>query len=144
MTVASDGTGRFAPTASINPPRMMTTPLGMAAPLTGCTVPPVMANTPGASAQSGTASRQRAAMKQTDRLDILTSAAGHDSRCELRVGSWERLPVARCPLSGVRQLRAGSGQAATRYLSQLATRNSQPATGNRQPATAFDSAETLR
>src|ERR1041385_822545 len=86
MTVASTGMGRFAPTASINPPRMITTPLGMAAPLTGCTVPPVMAYTPGASALSGSASRQRAAMKQTDRLDILTSAAGHHIICAFRHG----------------------------------------------------------
>src|SRR5919206_3307590 len=86
MTVASMGTARFAPTASINPPRMITTPFGMATPLTGCTVPPVMAYTPGASALSGIASRHRAAMKQTDRLDILTSAAGHHIICPLRHG----------------------------------------------------------
>src|SRR5213078_3193910 len=74
MTVASAGMARFAPTDSIKPPRTITTPFGMAAPLTGCTVPPVMAKTPGASAHSGSASRNRTT-KQTDRLDILTSAA---------------------------------------------------------------------
>src|SRR5438270_5341524 len=107
MTVASEGMARFAPTASINPSRMITTPSGMAAPLTECTVPPVMAKMPGASAQSGTASRHRAAMKQTDRLDILTSAAGHHNfvaGCRLSV-----VPV-------VRQLGAGGGHAATRHV----------------------------
>src|SRR5436190_1494983 len=85
MTVASAGVARFAPTDSIKPPRMITTPFGMAAPLTGCTVPPVMAKTPGASAHSGAASRNRAT-KQTDRLDILTSGAGHHIICPFHHG----------------------------------------------------------
>src|SRR6266536_3308916 len=80
MTVASAGMARFAPTDSIKPPRMITTPFAIAGPVTGCTVPPVMAKTPGASAHSGTASRNRAT-RQTDRLDILTSAAGHHIIC---------------------------------------------------------------
>src|SRR5207244_3251621 len=88
MTVASAGMARFAPTDSIKPPRMITTPFGIAGPLTGCTVPPVMAKTPGASAHSGAASRTRAT-KQMDRLDILTSAAGHHNF----VATWQ-LPAA--------------------------------------------------
>src|SRR5207244_3864239 len=114
MTVASAGMARFAPTDSIKPPRMITTPFGIAGPLTGCTVPPVMAKTPGASAHSGAASRTRAT-KQMDRLDILTSAAGHHNF----VATWQ-LPA------------AGS---------QLATGNWQLATGNRQQ---FDSTQTLQ
>src|SRR5262245_48071105 len=85
MTVASAGMGRFAPTASIKPPRMITTPFSMAGPLTGCTVPPVMANTPGASAHAGSASASRAT-NQMDRLDILTSAAGHHIICRFHHG----------------------------------------------------------
>src|SRR5437773_1131965 len=46
----------------------------------GSAVAAVMATTPGASAHSGAASRNRAP-KQTDRLDILTSAAGHHIIC---------------------------------------------------------------
>src|SRR5436190_19116950 len=77
MVAASGGMARFAPTASIKPSRMMTTPFAISPPLTGCTVPPVIAYTPGTSAKRGTA--QSAAVTIRKRLSIRTSAARNDT-----------------------------------------------------------------
>src|SRR5438270_10677890 len=91
MIVASAGIAVFAPTDSIRPSRMMTTPFAISGPLTGCTVPPVIAYTPGASANAGAARRRRETTeKQRKRPDIRTSAARHDSRH----GRQRRLPKA--------------------------------------------------
>src|SRR4051794_14248888 len=82
----------FAPTDSISPSRMITTPFAISGPLTGCTIPPVIAYTPGASASAGHAAinRRRTTEKQRKRLDIRTSAARHDSRYDRQ----RRLPKA--------------------------------------------------
>jgi hypothetical protein len=64
--------GMDAPTDSISPSRMITTPFAISGPLAGWTVPPVIAYTPGASAKPGSAPRRKT-RRQRKRLDIRTS-----------------------------------------------------------------------
>src|SRR3954453_10290921 len=86
---------------------MITTPFAIGGPLTGCTVPPLIAYTPGASASAGhaAAKRRKTTEKQRKRLDIRTPPRRDiisDGCGELGVGSrsWNLFAtsdgVARC------------------------------------------------
>src|SRR5581483_2944290 len=79
MVIASGGIARFAPAASIRPSRMMTMPFGIAGPLTGCTVPPTIAYTPGMSANS--AGAHSTAIQNRNRLKTIRPSGANDTLC---------------------------------------------------------------